>query len=82
MFNSQRGKSGYCRVCVYFGRLAIDTSRDEFAEEGGHSWPPIVFLHAMESSEEPFMSSSRGVMERFYEIVSSRFRNVEAVFEI
>ena len=63
MFNGQGGKSGYGGVCVYFGHLTIGTSRDEFAEKGGHSWPPIVSLHSVERSEEPFVSSSRGVMK-------------------
>ena len=66
MFDSQRGKSGCRGVCVNLGRLAISTSGDEFVKEGRHPWPPIVLLHAMESSEEPFMASGGGVMEGFY----------------
>ena len=66
MFDGQRRKSGYSGVCVHLGHLTISTSQDEFVEKGGHSWPPIVPVHSVKHSEEPFMSSSRGVVERFY----------------
>ena len=42
------------------------TGADELAKKGGHSWPPIVLLHAMESSEKSFVTSSGGVMEGLY----------------
>ena len=66
VFNGQRRKSRDGGVCIYFGRLTVSTSRNELSEEGGHSWPPIVLLHAVESAEEPFMPSSRGGMEGLY----------------
>ena len=82
MFDGQRRKSGYGGVCVHLGCLTISTSRDELAEKGGHSWPPIVSLHVMKRSEEPFVSSGRGVMERPYKIMACELRDIEAVFEV
>ena len=66
VFDGQQGKSGYCGMGVYLGSLAVGTSRDEFAEEGRHPRPPVVFLHAMESSEESLVTPSGRVMERLY----------------
>ena len=63
VIDGQRGQSRYCGMSVYLGCLAVSTSCNEFAEEGRHPWPPVVPLHAMESSEEPFVTSGGGVME-------------------
>ena len=53
-------------MSVNLGRLAIGTSRDVLPEKGGHSRPPIVFLHAVEGSKEPFVTSGGRVMEGFH----------------
>ena len=82
MFYGQRRKSGYRGVCVHLGHLTIGASRDELAEKGGHSWPPIVLLHSVERAEEPFMSSNRGVVEGLYQVVACRLWDIEAMFEI
>ena len=63
-FDSQRGESGYRGVCVHLGHLAVSISQDELAEEGRHSWSPIVPLQLVKSLEEPFMPSGRGLVER------------------
>ena len=81
-FDSQRGESRHHGVCIYLGHLAVGASQDKLPEEGGHSWPPIVLLHPMKSSEEPFVSPGGGFMERLYQVVVGQFRDVEAVFEI
>ena len=39
-----RGEGGVGRVGVYFVGLASSAAGDEFADEGGHARPPIVFL--------------------------------------
>ena len=82
MFYGQGRQSGDCGVCIHLGSLAVGTSCNELSKEGGHSWPPIVLLHLVKSSEEPFMSSSGGIMERFYSVMACRLRNVEAMFEV
>ena len=82
MFNGQRRKSGYSGVCVHLGRLTIGASRNELPEEGGHSWPPIVLLHSVKSSEEPFMPSGRGVVKCFDEVMMCGFRDVQAMFKV
>ena len=61
--NIEENRRGYRGVSVDLGHLAIGTSQNELTEESGHSWPPVVFLHSVKSSEEPFMSSGGGVME-------------------
>ena len=82
VFDGQRGESGYRGMGVHLGRLAVGTSRDKSVKKGRHSWPPIVLLHLVKSSEESFMASSRGLVEQSYQIMASRLRNIETVFEI
>ena len=65
-FDGQRGKSGYHGVCVHLGCLAVSTSRDEPAEEGRHSGPPVVPLHSVEGAKESFVPSGGGFMEQPY----------------
>ena len=60
VFDGQRGESGYRGMGVHLGRLAVGTSRDEFAKKHRHPQPPVVLLHPVEGSEEPFMSPGRG----------------------
>ena len=66
VFDSQRGESRYSGMGVHLGCLAIGTSRNEFSEKGGHSQPPVVFLHLVESLEETFVPPCRRLMERPY----------------
>ena len=61
--DSQRGESRHCGMSVYLGCLTVGTSRNKSAEVGRHPRPPVVLLHAMESSEEPFVTPGGGVME-------------------
>ena len=82
VFDSQRGESGHRGMGVHLGRLAVGTPQDELVKEGGHPRPPVVFLHSVKSSEEAFMSSGRRFVEQFHQVMASRFRDIEAVFEI
>ena len=43
-FQGNRGKRGVGWVGVHLVGLASSAAGDEFSDEGGHAWPPIVFL--------------------------------------
>ena len=67
---------------VHLSGLAISAPCNEFSKEHGHSWPPIIPLHAMECAEEPFMSSGWRFMEGLDKIRVGGFGDVESVFEV
>ena len=67
---------------VDFVGLANSTACDEFSDEGGHSWPPIVLLQKRDSADISAVGTSEGLVDAFYEGVSGRFGNVEARFVI
>ena len=39
--------------------LANGTASDEFADEGGHPWPPIIFLEQGDGAEVPAVGASK-----------------------
>ena len=50
-FGRNRGKGGVGRVGVNLIGLANSAAGDEFADEGGHARPPIVFLEHGDGAE-------------------------------
>ena len=62
--------------------LAGSTAGDEFADEGGHPWPPIIFLKKGDSVEVSTVSPCEGFMDVFDEGVLGGFGDVEAQFVV
>ena len=62
--------------------LASSTASNEFANKGGHSWPPIVLLEKGYGVEISAVGAHEGFVNIFHEGVSGRFRNVEVRFVV
>ena len=69
-------------VGVDFVGLARGTAGDEFADEGGHAGPPVVFLEQGNSSEVPPVGTSKGLMNVFYQGMSGGFRDIEVTLVV
>ena len=63
---------------VDFVGLASSTAHDEFADEGGHPWPPIILLEKGYGVEVSAVSACKGFMYVFHEGVLGWFGDVEA----
>ena len=81
-FGGDRGERGVGRVGVDFVGLASSAAGDEFADEGGHAGPPIVFLEHRNGAEVSTVGASEGFVNVFDQGVVGRFRYVEATFVI
>ena len=65
-FRRDRGKWGVGRVGIDLIGLARGTAGDEFADEGGHAGPPVVFLEQGDSAEVSAVGAGKGFVKVFY----------------
>ena len=77
-FRRDRGQGGVGWVDVNFIGLAGSAASDEFADEGGHSWPPIILLEKGDGVEVATVSSHERLVEVLHEGVVSRFGDIKA----
>ena len=76
-FRGDRGERGVGWVGVHFVGLACSTAGDEFVDEGGHSWPPIILLEKRNGVEVSAVGTSERFVKVLHEGVASSLRDVE-----
>ena len=77
-----RSKGGVGQVGVHFVGLAGGASGNEFTNEGGHPWPPVVFLEEGDGSEVAAVGTGKKFVNVFYEGVPGGFGDEKAGFVI
>ena len=76
------GKHGDSQVGIDLHLLAKGTARDETADKGGHTQPPVVLRQQGVSAKESSMARGEGRMDRSNKIMTSSRRDKKTVFEI
>ena len=76
------GKRQDSQVGIDLHVLAKGTARDEAADKGGHTWPPIVPRQQGIGVEESSMAGGEGRVDRGDQIMAGMGRDVKVILKV